>query len=91
VDGKKEQAANKQINIDYGTAPVIIFTDYVFGNTNEDGFVFDICQKIGPTNQMRVVSRIGMSREFARKFLADMGRLLAMSEGQLQTGKKGHN
>lgn len=55
--------------------------------TNEDGFVLDICQKVGPSSQVRIVSRIGMSRSHAKKFLKEMGSLLALTEGSRQSGE----
>lgn len=75
------------INVNLDTTP-ILYTDNIFMSTNEDGFVLDICQKLGSTNQMRIVSRIGMSRNHAKKFLDQMAKLLAVTEGQKQTGEK---
>lgn len=76
-----------QININLDTTPVL-YTDNVLMSTNEDGLVLDFGQKLGTTNQLRIVSRIGMSREHAKKFLKELGNLLAMTEGQKQTGEK---
>jgi hypothetical protein len=39
------------------------------------------------SNQIKVVSRIGMSREFAKKFVKEFGSNLALTEAQGQTGK----
>jgi len=76
-----------QININLDTTP-ILYTDNVLMTTNEDGVVLDVCQKIGPSNQIRIVTRIGMSRSHAKKFLKEFGSLLALTEGQGQTGEK---
>lgn len=83
-----EKKPNQQmaVNINLDTTP-IVYTDNILMTTNEDGLVLDICQKLGPTNQMRIVSRVGMSREHARKFLKELNTLLAMTEGQKQTGQ----
>ncbi len=75
------------IDVNLDNTP-ILFTDNIFMTTNENGVVFDIMQKLGPTNKMRIVSRIGMSREHAKKFLKELGKLVAMTEGQIQTGNK---
>lgn len=84
---QKNQQNEIALNINLDTTP-ILYTDNILMSTNEDGIVFDVCQKLGVTNQMRVVSRIGMSRTHAKKFVKEMGRLLAMTEGQIRTGKK---
>ncbi|MDO8551505.1 MAG: hypothetical protein Q7S03_02390 [bacterium] len=86
---EKKQGSSQQlsVNVNLDTTP-ILYTDNIFMTTNEDGLVLDVCQKIGPTNQVRIVSRVGMSRNHAKKFLQEMGRLLAMTEGQIQTGDK---
>jgi len=78
------------ININLDTTPVL-YTDNILMNTNEDGVVLNFGQMLGPTNQLRVVARVGMSRNHAKKFLQEFGRLLAMTEGQIQTGDKKKN
>ena len=75
------------IDINLDSTP-ILYTDNVFMSTNEFGVVLDIAQKLGPTNKLRIVSRVGMSREHAKRFVNELGKLLAMTEGQIQTGKK---
>jgi len=85
---KKNEKQNLSVNINLDTTP-ILYTDNIFMTTNEDGVVLDVGQKIGPSsNQLRIVSRIGMSREHAKKFLKELGNLLAMTEGKKQTGEK---
>jgi hypothetical protein len=85
----QEQPQDQQLQVDVNldTTP-ILYTDNIFMTTDENGVVFDIGQKLGPTNKLRIVSRIGMSREHAKKFLHELGKLLAMTEGQMQTGEK---
>jgi hypothetical protein len=74
------------VNVNLETTP-ILYTDNVFMATNPDGLVLDFGQRLSNTNQMKIVSRIGMSREHAKKFVAQLGKLLAMTEGQVQTGQ----
>ena len=76
-----------QISVNLDSTPVL-FTDNINITVNPDGIVLDIMQRLGPTNQVRIVSRIGMSREHAKKFLKKLGELLLKSEGEMITGKK---
>ena len=76
------------ININLDTTP-ILYTDNIFISLNEDGVTLDICQKLGPTNQMRIVSRIGMSKSHAKKFVKKLDALLLGStQKKVQTGEK---
>lgn len=86
MDEKKKEE-NLQININLDTTP-IIYTDNVIITVNPDGVVLDVTQRLANTNQVRVVSRVGMSREHAKKFLAEFGKLLVITEGQVKTGEK---
>jgi hypothetical protein len=83
---KKEAQKQIGININLDTTP-IFYTDNVLMSSNEDGVVLDFAQKIGPSDQLRIVSRIGMSRQHAKKLLQKLGELIDMSEGKLQTNK----
>ncbi len=85
-----EEPQGQALNVDFDTTP-ILYTDNVFMTTNSYGLILDIGQRIASTNQIRIVSRIGMSREHAKQFINELGKLLAMTEGQLQTGKKAKN
>lgn len=78
-----------EIDVNLDKTP-ILFTDNVYMTTNEDGLVLDFAQKLGPTNKVRIVSRVGMSRQHAKKFLNELGKLLVMTEGQGET-RKGKN
>jgi len=86
VDDKKEKN-ELQINVNLDSTP-ILYTDNIIMNVNEDGVVLDVCQKLGPTNQIRIIARIGMSKNHAKKFLKSLGDLLEQSEGKIQTGVK---
>lgn len=85
MDEKKQQGLNVNINLD--TTP-ILYTDNVSISANEDGIVFDFIQRVGVTDQAKVVSRVGMSRNHGKKFAVELGKLLAITEGQVKTGDK---
>jgi hypothetical protein len=85
IDQNQKSQMNVNINLD--TTP-ILYTDNVLVSGSEDGIVLDFCQKVGPTNQVRVVSRIGMSREHAQKLLKVLTDQLRLSEGQVQTNPR---
>jgi hypothetical protein len=82
---KQEEKTAIQVDINLDTTP-ILYTDNILMSTNQEGVVLDIAQKLGPSNKVRIVSRVGMSREHAKKLVAELGRLLAMTDGQIQTG-----
>lgn len=86
ADKNENSGPGMEVNVNLDTTPVL-YTDNIMMVSNEDGLVLDICQRMGNTNQVRVVSRIGMSREHAWKFLKALGDLLNVSDGKIQTGK----
>ena len=71
--GEDQNAMNVNVNLD--TTP-IFYTDNIYITTNPDGVILDIMQRLGSTNQIRIVSRIGMSREHAKKFVVELSKLL---------------
>lgn len=81
------QNPQMQVSINLDTTS-ILYTDSVAMTTNPDGVVLDIMQRVGPSNQVRIVARIGMSREHAKKLVGELGKLLIQTEGQTQTGEK---
>lgn len=84
---QQEQSVQQvAVSMNVDTTPVL-YTDNVTIVTNEDGVVLNVMQSLAGTNQLRIVSRIGMSRNHAKKFAAEMGRLLALTEGQGKTGE----
>lgn len=83
---KKAEEQQISVNINPMTTP-ILYTDNILMTTNEDGVVLDVAQRLGSTNQAQVMARIGMSREHAKKFVAELGRILAITEGTSQTRK----
>ena len=66
----------------------ILYTDTIFMNVNDDGVTLDICQKVGNSNQLQVVSRVGMSRDHAHKFVKKLSEILALTHGHSQTRDK---
>lgn len=76
-----------QINVNSEHTP-ILYTDTVFMNANDDGVTLDICQKVGNTNQLQVVSRIGMSRNQAEKIVKKLSEILALTQGHSETRGK---
>jgi len=87
VANDKTTTSQNVISVNLDNTP-ILYTDNVFITTNDDGVVLDVTQKLATSNQVRIVSRIGMSRAHAKKFTAEMGRLLALTEGKSRTGSK---
>jgi len=87
MDKDKNKQNEIQVNINFDTTP-IIYTDSIQFTTNEDGVVLDVMQRLMNTNQARIVARIGMSRSHAKKLIAELGRILALTEGQGVTSAK---
>lgn len=85
---KPKKEVNVDINLD---STPILYSDRIFMTTDSNGCVIDFAQKLGPTNKLRIVSRIGMSREHAKKFIQELGKLLAVTEGSTQTGDPPNN
>jgi hypothetical protein len=75
------------INLDAKQTPVL-YTDNIFISTNEDGVVIDVGQKVGNTNQVQIVTRIGMSRNQAKKLAETLSKNLITVQAATQAGKK---
>jgi len=82
---KTEEKFN--INLNPEKLP-ILYTDTIFINVNPDGVTLDICQKVGTTNQIQVISRIGMSRVHANKFAKKLNEILALTLGHSHEEEK---
>lgn len=82
---QKKSNQEVQLNINLDNTP-ILYTDNILMKTNEDGVVLNVCQKLVGSNQQRIVARIGMSRVHAKKFIKELGKLLAVTENHRQTG-----
>ncbi len=90
MNSKKDEvtpAEGMQVSVNLDSTP-ILYTDSISMTTNDFGVVFDVMQRVGPTNQVRIVSRLGMSREHAKRFVEELGKLLLAAEGQVQTTKR---
>ena len=83
---EQDKKSELQLNVNLDTTP-ILYTDNVYMTMNEDGLVLDVCQRMGNTNQVRIVARIGMSQSHAAKLVKQLGNLLTASTGKTQTGK----
>ena len=83
VENPQQQVA---VNVNLDTTP-ILYTDQVFMTTNSYGLTLDVGQRLASTNQVKIVARVGMSREHAKKLVDELGKLLAMTEGKVDTGK----
>jgi len=77
-DNQNQPANQMNVSINLDQTP-ILYTDNVYMSVNDDGVTFDFAQKVGPTNQLRVVSRVGMSKEHARKLVKSLEALLLSS------------
>ena len=84
-ESKKDQGIMVSANLD--TTP-ILYSDSIHMSTNKFGLVLDVMQRLGSTNQVRVVARVGMSREHAKTFCNELSKLLALTEGKRQTNDK---
>ena len=81
----QQNPQNVSVSVNLDTTP-IVYTDNILITANEDGIVLDVAQKLASSNQTRIVSRVGMSRTHAKKFAAEIGRLLALTEAKSGTG-----
>lgn len=87
MNDQNKTTGQVQISVNLDSTPVL-YTNNINMTVSPDGIVLDVMQRLGPTNQVRIVSRIGMSREHAKKFIDKLGKLLLKSEGEMVTGKK---
>ena len=76
-----------QVSVNFDNTPVL-YTDNIQMTANDDGVVLDVLQRLGNTNQARVVARIGMSLEHAKKFAQMLGQFVVNPKGMQTTGKK---
>jgi hypothetical protein len=86
--GKKTKKMHMSVNLD--TTP-IFYTDNIQMTANKNGVVLDVIQRLSSSDQARIVTRIGMSKEHARDFVEKLGKLLINMSGVTQTGKDKSN
>jgi len=79
------QQQNVSVSVNLDTTP-ILFADNILITANENGIVLDVAQKLASSNQTRIVSRVGMSRTHAKKFAAELSRLIALTESKPGSG-----
>lgn len=82
-----KQKDDQNIQVSMPNIP-ILYTDMVFMNVNEDGVIIDVCQKGAQPNQYQVVSRIGMSKEHAKKFVKKLSEIIALTTTDTKTEGK---
>lgn len=64
-----------QIKVNAEALPVL-FSDSMFVTVSENGVVFDFAQKVGPTNEQQIVTRVGVSYNHAEKIHKLLGQQL---------------
>lgn len=82
----KDDQKQVSISINLDSTP-ILYTDNINIVTNKHGVVLNVMQNVGAANDMRIVARIGMSREHAKEFVDQMGKLLLLTESNLKEGR----
>lgn len=87
MDDDKNKPTELKVDVNPENTPVL-YTDTIFMSANDDGLVLDVVQRVGTSNQGKVVARIGMSKSHAKKFHQALGNLINVTEGRIQTGKK---
>lgn len=85
MDEKHNHEEN--VSIDFDSTP-IFYTDNVNITVNQDGVVLNFLQRLPHSNQVRIVARVGMSREHAKKFIDAMEASLKGAENVLQSEVK---
>lgn len=84
---EQNQSQQGNVNLNIDNTPVL-YTDVIFWNISPDGIVLNFGQTIMGTNQVKIITRVGMSREHAKKLSDKFGKDIALTETQGQTGKK---
>ena len=83
-DKMKGKGQSVQVDINPDSTP-IYYTDNINIAVNEDGVVLNFCQIIAP-GKLKVVSRIGMSGQHAKKFVNKLGAIILQEQGVKQSG-----
>lgn len=77
----KSAVGEMEVSLNFDTTP-ILYTDNISMTANDDGVTLDVMQRVGSSPQARIVARVGMSREHAKKFVSQLGKLLISTEGK---------
>jgi len=80
---ENKQAQGQQINVP-NNLPVL-FSDSIGVTSSPFGLVFDFGQRVGPTNQVNIVARVGLSKEHGEALLKVLSEKI--KEMQLLTKK----
>lgn len=86
-EAKTPLPPGQEVTINLDSTP-ILYTDNIMVTSNEDGVVLDFCQRVGSSPQVRVVARVGMSREHAKKLLMVLTGQLEQRSGVKPVGSK---
>lgn len=86
MDNPNQAQQKSNINLNMDNTP-LYFTDFIIWNINKNEVVLNFGSKILGQNQIKVVARVGTSKEFFKQFLKDIEKKLMLSEVQGQTGK----
>lgn len=86
-DKQKPQTppVNLQIGVDPMRTPVL-YADAIIITSNENGLILDIAQRLGSTGQASIVSRVGLSKDHAKKLAEKLVEHIALREGRAVTG-----
>ncbi len=84
---EEKPKSSDNVNVNFDTTP-ILYTDNVSMTVNEDGVVLDFTQRLLTTNQVKIVARIGMSREHAKKFVEALETGIKSAESAMQSAAK---
>jgi len=82
----KQPVVQGNVNINMDATPVY-YTDVIFWNISPHGVVLNFGQVIMGSNQVKIITRVGMSREHAKIFMAGFSKNMVLTEAQGQTGK----
>lgn len=83
---RPQPSAGLNIGVDPMRTPVL-YADAIMITASENGFVLDVAQRIGSSNQANVVARIGLSKEHVKKLIEKLTEQLSLREGKAITGK----
>ncbi len=85
-----EDKQQKEVQLNVGVDPTrtpILYADAIMITSSENGIVLDITQRVGSSNQASVVSRVGLSKEHAKKLAEKLIEHVNLTQGSAVTGK----
>jgi hypothetical protein len=78
---KRDTKTNTKVSVNVDKTP-ILYSDNILLSINENGVVLDVAQRVRTSNRLRIVSRVGMSKKYAKVFVTRLGKLLILSDGK---------